>query len=64
MLDFVVSHRVLGVPYVVRDELLNLRFPRRLQIVVGYVLDLIHKALNILYKDVVSRDKYSLLLIG
>ena len=61
VLDLVICDGVLGVPYVVSDEFLNLVFPGAFQIIVVDMLDLVHETLNVLYKNVVSCDEHSLL---
>ena len=47
MFYLVISDWILGMPYVVGDELFNLRLPSRLQIGVSYILDLVHKSFNV-----------------
>ena len=47
MFYLVISDWILGMPYVVGDELFNLRLPIRLQIVVSYILDLVHESFNV-----------------
>ena len=47
MFYLVISDWILGMPHVVGDELFNLRLPGRLQIVVSYILDLVHESFNV-----------------
>ena len=61
VLYFVIGNRILRVPDVVSNELFNLVLPGSFQIVVLYILDLVHKALNILNEDIVSRNEDALL---
>jgi len=61
VLDLVVGDGVLGVPDVMGDKFFNLVLPRGFQIVISYILDLVHKSFDILDQDIVSRDEDSLL---
>ena len=61
MLDLVICHRVLRVPYVMRYKFLDLVLPSTFQIIVIHVFDFVHDALDILNEDVVTGDQNSFL---
>ena len=61
VLDLVICHRVLRVPYVMRDKFLDLVLPSTFQIIVVHVFNLVHQALDILNEDVVTGDQNSFL---
>lgn len=63
MLDLVIRDRVLRVPHVVSDELLDLDLPGGFQGGIIHILDLIHQTVNVFNQDVITGNQYSLLLL-
>jgi len=56
--------RVLRMPYVVGDELLQLCLPSRLKVRVIDILDLLHESVHVLNQDIIPSNEHSLLLLS
>ena len=64
MLDFLLLHGVLTVPYVVSDELLDRLFPSWLKFRILVTLNLMDQPIHVLNQDVVTCDQDTLLVFN